>query len=53
MDLDQIFKDRQFKDAHSQYGWIWNYDLIDFTEMMCDLKVKHIKSDLDYAQTTL
>lgn len=53
MDPDQIFKDGRFKDAHSQCGWSWNYDFIDFMEMMCDVEVKHIKSYLDYAQTTL
>lgn len=53
MDPDQVFEDRRFKYAPSQYGWSWNYDLIDFAEMMCDVKVKRTKSYLDYAQTTL
>lgn len=50
MNIDQIFKDRQLKDTYSQHGWSWNYDLIDLAEMICD--VKHIKSYLDYVQST-
>lgn len=53
MDPDQIFENRWFKDAHSQYGWSWNCDLIDFAKLMCDVEVTHLKSYLDYAQTTL
>lgn len=52
MDPDQIFKVRWFSGAHSHYGWTWNYDLIDLTEMMWDVKVEHKKSYLDYVQTT-
>lgn len=52
MDPDQIFKVRWFSGgAHSHYGWTWNYDLIDLTEMMWDVKVEHKKSYLDYVQT--
>lgn len=53
MDPDQIFENRWFKDAHSQYGWSWNCDLIDFAKLMFDVEVTHLKSYLDYAQTTL